>query len=852
MIPKLEAGKWVLRSRDGTKVLGRFDTKEKAEEHRVGRFSEAMTAESLEGQAELVRAAWAEKQPSYDAAWYPCDVFDDHMVVRKDLMYRSLPYSIEGQAVIFGEPAEVAVSYEPVGEAVPLGQSMNPTGSVWDVRVLKFGKSRNGWLWTREAGEKLLALLPSAPVGCYVFQAGMAHASEEAVMSADGPLARNIVGDLQDPRIEPDGVYAQLHVHEDAGWLKTKLLGLQARGVVDKVLGLSVDTLAGYVPVQLREGAAKAIKEIGRLISVDIVTAPSADGRFLRATAGPLLMPTHNPQEDLMTREQIFALIEANRPQLLAGRSREAITDETLQLLLGDALKLAAPGTASSPAAVAVAPAAVAVAAPAAQVVAPAWASDMERRYAVSTTQARVLEALHGATSLGELSRERIRKRFADKVADTTEIAAVIAEEREFVARLAESGEVRGFGHTRAEILAAPRDKVQAALDRLIFRDVTVNDLEAGLSLKNAPFSPDTTRRILESWKPQREAMKDRGLEFGGLRDAYVTITGDQNVSGVIQRGRASEAIMSTTWAEILANTLYRRFLLEYSLPVYNERAIAEFGSASDFRTKETVVLGYFGDIADVDPENADYVEIDPPGDDKVSYAVTQRGNILTISRKTIINDDMRAVSKLVARLGRAARRTLARYIWNFWLSNAVYDVDSIAWFNSSHGNTGSTALTVDLTGANEVLAKIIQLADMTEQGSLEKLGMPPMESLWLDVPHALYGKALQINNSREFGAGNINPVMGMFGASGERINVNPLFTDTTDWGVHVSPGAAGRESIQVDFLQGREEPEFFLADQPTVGQAFIGDKIQYKLRHEYGGDVQDFRGATKNVVAGS
>ena len=139
----------------------------------------------------------------------------------------------------------------------------------------------------------------------------------------------------------------------------------------------------------------------------------------------------------------------------------------------------------------------------------------------------------------------------------------------------------------------------------------------------------------------------------------------------------------------------------------------------------------------------------------------------------------------------------------------------------------------------------------MTEPGSAEKLGMPPMESLWLDVPHALYGVAKQINDSPEFGSGNVNPVLKHFGERGERINVNPLFTDATDWGVHVAPAAGGRESVRVDFLNGREEPEFFLADQPTVGQTFVGDKIQMKIRHEYGGDVQEFRGATKNVVAG-
>lgn len=836
---------WVVYGRDGARVLGSFPSQEAAEQHERGisRFSESLSAESLEGRAEIVRAAWHARQPCYDDAWWVTDVFDDAVVVRKEALYRRIPYTLEGDVVTFGEPVEVAVKFEEVGESAAIGAAVQPTGAQWDVRVLRFGRSLNGWLWTREAGAQLVKHLNSAPVGCYVFANGVqGHAAEEAVLAAGGAVMRNVVGDLQAPRLEADGVYAQLHVHEDANWLRTKLLGLAQRGVVDKVIGLSVDTLAGYVPVQLREGVTKAIKSIDRLLSVDVVTSPSADGRFIRATAGPLHMP--NPtKEDLMTRDQIITLIQANRPELLAGRALEAITDETLQLLLADAMKLAAPAAAAR--------AAETTETPEKGKGAPAWAADMERRYAVAQTQARVIEQVTAATSLPELSRERIRKFFADKVADTSEIAARIAEEREYLARLSETGEIRGFGSTRAEVLAAPLDKIQAGLDRLVFRDVQRRDAEVGLSLANAPFSPATVRRLTESWKSTTEAMKaDRGLEFQGLKDFYVTLTGDSEIQGRIRAGRASEAILSTTWADILGNTLYRRFLMEYALPIYNERSIAEFGSAADFRTKETVILNYFGDIDDVDPEAADYVEIAPPGDDKVTYAVGQKGNILTISRKTIINDDIRAVAKLVSRLGRAARRTLAKFIWNFYMANTNYGVDATAWFHNNHANTGSTALTANLAGATEVLAKIIQLADMTEQGSAEKIGMPPLDALWLDVPHALYGIAVQINNSREFGAGNVNPVLNHFGVNGERINVNPLFTDATDWGVHVSPGAGGRESILVDFLQGREEPEFFLADQPTVGQAFIADKIQYKVRHEYGGAIQDFRGATKNVVA--
>jgi hypothetical protein len=291
---------------------------------------------------------------------------------------------------------------------------------------------------------------------------------------------------------------------------------------------------------------------------------------------------------------------------------------------------------------------------------------------------------------------------------------------------------------------------------------------------------------------------------------------------------------------------------MDYLEPEYNENSITMYGSAQDFRTKYVTQLGYFGDIAVVDPESADYAEITPVSDDQISYAITQRGNILTITRKLIINDDLRAISRLVGRLGRAARRTLAKRIWqDNWVANITYQVDSVAWFNAGHGNTGSTALTADATGAAEVIAKVTQLGDMTEPGSGEKLGIPPLGSLWLDVPHALLGVARTLNMTQYFGTTAANPVYQWFGPNGERINVNALFSDATDWGVHMAPGTGGREALGVDFLQGRQEPEFFLADQPTVGQMFYGDKIQYKLRHEYATYLSDFRSATKNVVAG-
>jgi hypothetical protein len=53
-----------------------------------------------------------------------------------------------------------------------------------------------------------------------------------------------------------------------------------------------------------------------------------------------------------------------------------------------------------------------------------------------------------------------------------------------------------------------------------------------------------------------------------------------------------------------------------------------------------------------------------------------------------------------------------------------------------------------------------------------------------------------------------------------------------------------------VGFFNGREDPELFLQDQPTLGSVFSNDKLTYKIRHIYGGAVMDFRAFYGGVVA--
>lgn len=342
---------------------------------------------------------------------------------------------------------------------------------------------------------------------------------------------------------------------------------------------------------------------------------------------------------------------------------------------------------------------------------------------------------------------------------------------------------------------------------------------------------------------------------FRGLREAFRVISGGRELEDMAHFviRDAQETILSTTWVNVLGTSMHRRLIKDYQAATYREQAISRPrpGGAMNFKTQETLAVQYFGDLTEFNTEAQDYPEIPEPTDQKISYAVVQKGNILTISRKTLINDDLGAVLSMVGRLGRAARRTHAKLIWNHWINNSVYDVDGVVWFHATHGNVQSVALTGDFAGATEIMSAMTKLANQTEPGSGEKLGIDLMEPLWLVIPNALIGVALQLNISQKISSGaNLvaNPVYQRFGAGNERIIVNPLLTDTNDWGIFRSPDVV--DSIEVGYLNDQREPEFLIANVPTVGQMFVADKLQYKVRHEYGADLVDFRGAVKAVVA--
>ncbi len=348
----------------------------------------------------------------------------------------------------------------------------------------------------------------------------------------------------------------------------------------------------------------------------------------------------------------------------------------------------------------------------------------------------------------------------------------------------------------------------------------------------------DKTQAAMDAMLGVNEALADRNSHpFRGVREAYVHCTGDIHLD-FDQGGfyRVSEAVLTTDFPNLLLNSMTKRLIQDY-----NELAIVDQLSTlytkstlTDYKSQDRVRQGYLTDLSTV-LEGAAYTELAKPTDEKISYSISKRGNLVTISEETIRNDDLQKIVGYAGRLARAARHTLAADITNKFITPPNYSPDGLAWFHATHNNVGTTALS-----SAELDVRKVTLYKQTEKDSGNRLGL----RLWgIMIPADLEPTARQINNNMT----GTNNWYQQFGANAERILVNPLLIDTNDWFYYCDPSIA--PFLEVGFLDGYDVPQIYLANLPTQGTQFTNDELQYKVKFVWGSGVIDYRGVGKEVV---
>jgi hypothetical protein len=674
--------------------------------------------------------------------------------------------------------------------AGPVGDKADPAyGYKWRVQVIEYGLGKDGRINWPEA--PLVAALPLFDKS-RVFMLSDSQHMDPKKLPAFGKSPRDLVGWLSNPVNTGTGIEADFDILTSAIKLRSDLLDAFERGNPN-FLGLSVDIDA---ITTTKVVAGKKVKEPVKIVGVqtDVVYDPTNEGKFLKLLAAQSVGQT---KEDNMLKK-LLAAMKTQRPEL-AGKidillAKDDVTDEEMSALLAAAM----PVTQTVDLEKLIA----------------AVKGDGKGEEAIKKMQLQACSMLLSSelkdSGLPKEAQEKIQASFAGQLFEADALTAAIKVEKEYLDKLTGAGLITGAGDSRI-LVVGEGERLQAAIDRML--GVKVDD-----KFKDVPA-------------------------FEGLRAAYVRITGDVNVTGVVPREKLTAAFDSSTFSYILGNTMYRRMVQDYKeISDYGvSRIISTVRNAKDFRTLESVRIAYFGDLPDVDPEAADYADLGTVSDEEVSYALNQKGGIIVITRKMIINDDMGAVQKTVSRVPRAARRTFAKRCWNKFINNATYKGDSKAVFHSDHGNLDTVAYSIA-----SALAMRTAMMTQAEPGSAERISLKPVTVVF---PSDLFGTVRNVNdyNPQAAAIADANPMYGFFKPEG--LIELPFMTDATDFMMFADPAEV--EILEVAYLNGQQEPEMFVQDNPLVGNVFTGDKITYKIRHEYECEIVDYRGAAKNVVAG-
>ncbi|WP_044470464.1 ClpP-like prohead protease/major capsid protein fusion protein [Mannheimia massilioguelmaensis] len=281
----------------------------------------------------------------------------------------------------------------------------------------------------------------------------------------------------------------------------------------------------------------------------------------------------------------------------------------------------------------------------------------------------------------------------------------------------------------------------------------------------------------------------------------------------------------SSDFGQILIDVAHKSLLKGWETTTENYEQFTSRGILTDFRPAKRVGLGEFGYLPEVgEGEEYTYGTI---GDEGASVALATYGQLFSITRQAIINDDMHLLTKIPEKMGQAARATIAKLVFALITGNAIAQ-DGKKLFDASHKNSLTNAA-LDVTNID----KAIQLMNGFVNSRGEPLAIEPEFML---APTSLYTKARQILGSSsvegaDINSGIINPI---------RDIVDPIKSARLQVADPKSWYLLNKEAIEVSYLDGVDTP--YIEQQ----QGFTVDGVATKVRIDAGVNVIDYRGIVK------
>ena len=366
---------------------------------------------------------------------------------------------------------------------------------------------------------------------------------------------------------------------------------------------------------------------------------------------------------------------------------------------------------------------------------------------------------------------------------------------------------------------------------------------DAHIYAGNGNITGDAIRQGLYSRLGHERAERGNPYAMMSLFDMAQASLVDRGIS-VSAFGNRSQIVnmafthSSSDFSHILAGGAEKSVLTGWQNSGETFQQWTKTGSLSNFHEAKRVGLNGFSELDKV-PEGAEYKYV-TTSDSGVPIALATYGNIFSITRQAVINDDLNQLTTIPQAMGRAAARTVGNLVYLNLTANSKF-TDGKALFHADHKNL--IAKGMDTDGLNEA-RKAMRLQ---EDANGDPINVIPAYIL---VPAALEGAANRavLSSSSLFpvdqdGTLNQNPGIINVVKDMAQVVVEPRLdkADNKQWYV---AAAQGTDTIEVAYLDGMDTP--YLEQQ----EGFTVDGIAWKVRIDAGVAALDYRGLVKSSGA--
>lgn len=333
----------------------------------------------------------------------------------------------------------------------------------------------------------------------------------------------------------------------------------------------------------------------------------------------------------------------------------------------------------------------------------------------------------------------------------------------------------------------------------------------------HAKFEKDNGYASYNLKELARASLIDRGIGIAGLNQ--------------MQMVGLAFTHSSSDFGNILLDVANKSVMQGWDLAQESFELFTKKGQLGDFKVSKRVGLEEFGSLRQV-REGAEYKYV-TLGDKGADIALATYGEIFSITRQCIINDDMDMLSSIPMKMGAAAKATIGDLVFAILTGNPKM-ADGKALFHADHGNLGAGAPSA------EVLGVLAELMESQTSGGKKPRALNIMPEFVLCPPNLKRTLTQIIKSSSVKGAdvnaGIANPVQDFAEVISEA-----RLKAASDKAYYLAAGQ-GRDTIEVAYLDGIDTPYIEQQD------GFNIDGVATKVRIDAGVAPLDHRGLVKST----